>query len=121
MEAMRQTDVLVVLHGGDGSVCYEYIPSKFYEYLLTGRPILGLVETGTELEDFLLANNHVSVDKDDVSKVKEAVKAYVDSWNSSGLEDKQARSPFTVEATVNTLMAAVSDIYAATGSDTHEP
>ena len=121
MEAMRQTDVLVILHGGEGSVCHEYIPSKLYEYLLTGRPILGLVEAGTELEDFLFANNHVSVDKDDVSKVKEAVKACVDSWNSSGLEDKQAISPFTVEATVNTLMAAVSDIYAATGSDTHEP
>jgi glycosyltransferase involved in cell wall biosynthesis len=119
MEAMRQTDVLVVLHGGEGSFCHEYIPSKLYEYLLTGRPIMGLVEIGSELEDFLLVNKHVSVAEDDVAKVKEAVKAYVDIWNSAGLEDKPTSSPYTVEATVNTLMGAVSDMHAAQRSDTH--
>jgi hypothetical protein len=78
------------------------------------------VETGTELEDFLLANSHVSVDKDNVSQIKQAVKTYVDTWNIGGLEDKQTISPFTVEATVNTLIKAVSDIYAAKERDTHE-
>lgn len=116
MEAMRRTDVLVVLHGGEGSVCHEYIPSKLYEYLLTGRPILGLVEVGTELEEFLLANKHLSVDRNDVSQVKKAIQSFIDTWNSSGLEDRQAVSLFTVEATVNTLIGAVSDIHAATGS-----
>ncbi len=110
MEAMKSMDVLVVLHGGEGSVCYEYIPSKLYEYLLTGRPILGLVEIGTELEEFLIENDHTSVDKDDILKIKEAIEAYIDKWDTGELNDKQIVSPFTVEATVNKLMAAVSDI-----------
>lgn len=120
MEAMKQTDVLVVIHGGEGSVCQEYIPSKLYEYLLTARPILGLVEVGTELEDFLLANGHVSVAKDNVSTVEGAVKTFIDTWNSGGLKDNQTKSPFTVEATANALMEAVSDISRATGSHAHE-
>jgi len=110
LEAMKKMDVLVVLHGGEGSVCYEYIPSKLYEYLLTGRPVLGLVETGTELEGFLSENNHTSVDKDDISEVKKAIESYVAKWDAEGLDDSQAASPFTVEATVDTLIAAVSDI-----------
>jgi glycosyltransferase involved in cell wall biosynthesis len=116
MATMRQTDVLVIIHGGEGSVCREYIPSKLYEYLLTGRPVLGLVEVGTELEDFLLANGHVSVERNDVAAVKEAVKAFIDAWSSGGLEDNQVKSPFTVEATVNTLIEAVSDMSTAAGS-----
>ena len=114
MEAMKKMDVLVVLHGGEGSVCYEYIPSKLYEYLLTGRPVLGLVETGTELEEFLVENNHTSVDKDDVSEVKKAIESYVDKWNTEGLDDKEIASPFTVEATVDKLISAVSEIDAVT-------
>ena len=110
MEAMKSMDVLVVLHGGEGSVCYEYIPSKLYEYLLSGRPVLGLVETGTELEGFLIENNHASVDKNDVSEVKNAIESYVDKWDTEGLDDNQAASPFTVEATVDKLMSAVSEI-----------
>ena len=110
MEAMKSMDVLVVLHGGEGSVCYEYIPSKLYEYLLTGRPVLGLVETGTELEGFLIENNHASVDKNDVSEVKNAIESYVDKWDTEGLDDNKAASPFTVEATVDKLMSAVSEI-----------
>ena len=107
---MKSIDVLVVLHGGEGSVCYEYIPSKLYEYLLTGRPVLGLVETDTELEGFLIENNHTSVDKDDVSEVKKAIESYVYKWDTEGLNDNQVASPFTIEATVDKLLSAVSEI-----------
>lgn len=110
LEAMKATDVLVILHGSEGSICYEYVPSKLYEYLLTGRPILGLVTRGTELEEFLIENKHTSVDKDDISKIKEAIQAYIDQWSTGGLDDRQFESPFTVEATVDKLIAAVSEI-----------
>jgi hypothetical protein len=107
---MRLTDVLVILHGHEGSMCYEYIPSKLYEYLLTGRPILGLITSGTELEGFLIENGHTSVDKDDVVKVREAIQAYVHKWSTEGLDDTHAECPFTVDATVSKLIAAVADI-----------
>jgi glycosyltransferase involved in cell wall biosynthesis len=114
MEAMKMTDVLILLHGDEGSTVYEYIPSKLFEYLLTGRPILGLITGGTELEAFLIETNHTYVDKNDVSKVKDAIKAYIDQWSAAGLPDRQVDSPFTVEATVSKLITAVSDIDATT-------
>lgn len=110
MEAMRITDILLLLHGGEGSVSREYIPSKLYEYLLTGRPILGLVEKGTELEGFLRDNQHLSVAQDDLMEVKKTLKAYIDKWRATGLEDRQMVSPFTVEATVNALIEAVAGL-----------
>lgn len=110
MEAMKLTDVLVILHGSEGSMSYEYIPSKLYEYLLTGRPVLGLITSGTELEGFLVENGHTPVDKNNVSQVKEAIKTFVDQWSASGLDDKPRQSPFTVEATVSKLISAVADI-----------
>ena len=110
MEAMKGMDVLMVLHGGEGSVCFEYIPSKLYEYLLTGRPVLGLVETGTELEAFLIENDHTSVDKDDIMEVKKAITSYIKKWDTVGLEDKGIASPFTVKATVDALISAVAGI-----------
>ena len=110
MEAMKETDVLVLVHGVEGSVCYEYIPSKLYEYLLTRRPILGMVQSRTELEEFLIENDHTVVDKDDISKVKKAIKSYIDKWSTTGLSDKLIESPFTVEATVDKLISVVSEI-----------
>jgi hypothetical protein len=114
MEAMKMTDVLILLHGTEGNTCYEYVPSKLFEYLLTGRPILGLITSETELEEFLIETRHTYVDKNDVSKVKDAIKAYIDQWSTTELPDRKVDSPFTVEATVNTLIAVVSDIDAAT-------
>jgi hypothetical protein len=114
MEAMKMSDVLVILHGNEGSMCYEYIPSKLYEYLLTGRPILGLITSGTELEAFLIETHHTCVDKNDISKVKDTIKAYVDQWSIGDLKDIELESPFTVEATVNKMVSAVSDLDATT-------
>ena len=110
LEAMRVTDVLFILHDGEGSFVQEYIPSKLYEYLLTKRPVLGLTTSGTELEDFLVETGNVPVDKNDVAKVEEAIKMYFDRWNTYGLDDSNRESPFTVETTVNKLISAVSEL-----------
>ena len=114
LAAMRITDVLVILHDGEGSISQEYIPSKLYEYLLTGRPVLGLTTTGTELEEFLIETGHVSVNKDDVSNVGEAIKTFIERWQTSGLDDTKIQSTFTVAATVNKLISAVSNLGAVT-------
>ena len=110
MEAMRKSDVLVILHGGEGSVCNEYIPSKLYEYLLTYRPILGLAAKNTELEEFLIATGNLAVDKDNVCAVKKGISEYIDKWEKEGLSDRKESSPFTVEATVNKLLSIVKDL-----------
>ena len=52
MEAMQAADVLILLHGTD-EWCAEYIPSKFYEYLWTGRPIWALSHRNPQLDAML--------------------------------------------------------------------
>jgi len=52
VEKMQEADVLILLHGND-EWCAEYIPSKFYEYLWTGRPIWGITHRNPQLDQML--------------------------------------------------------------------
>lgn len=52
VEKMQNADVLILLHGND-EWCAEYIPSKFYEYLWTSRPIWGITHRNPQLEKML--------------------------------------------------------------------
>jgi hypothetical protein len=53
VEKMQEADVLILLHGND-EWCAEYIPSKFYEYLWTGRPIWGITHRNPQLDQMLI-------------------------------------------------------------------
>ncbi len=52
VKKMQEADVLILLHGND-EWCAEYIPSKFYEYLWTGRPIWGITHRNPQLDEML--------------------------------------------------------------------
>jgi len=52
VEKMQGADILILLHGND-EWCAEYIPSKFYEYLWTGRPIWGITHRNPQLDQML--------------------------------------------------------------------
>ncbi len=53
VEKMQLADVLILLHGND-EWCAEYIPSKLYDYLWTGRPIWGITHRNPQLDQMLL-------------------------------------------------------------------
>ena len=53
VERMQAADVLILLHGND-EWCAEYIPSKLYDYLWTGRPIWGITHRNPQLDQMLL-------------------------------------------------------------------
>ena len=55
LQKMQSADVLILLHGND-EWCAEYIPSKFYEYLWTGRPIWGITHRNPQLDQMLEEN-----------------------------------------------------------------
>ena len=103
LEAMRQSDVLLLIHG-EGQVCHEYVPSKLYEYLLTARPILGFVSKNTELGQMLNQTGHTVVEAHDKIGIKNALSDFVLKWEIHGLPDREQISPFTVAATVNKLI-----------------
>ena len=52
IERMQEADILILLHGND-EWCAEYIPSKYYEYLWTGRPIWALSHRNPQLDEML--------------------------------------------------------------------
>lgn len=109
LEAMRQCDVLLLIHGAD-IICEQYIPSKVYEYLLASRPILGCVLRDSELGDILTENGHTLVNGNDLDEVKAAIMEFMTRWESDRLPDRAKGSPFKVEAVVNKLLDIVETI-----------
>lgn len=104
LEAMRQCDVLLLVHGDD-MISEEYIPSKVYEYLLTYRPIMGLVAPNSELEKILIDSGHIVIDGRNVNDVKKMISEFIERWEREGLPDhKEKASPFTVEDAVAKLL-----------------
>ena len=112
LTAMQQTDCLLVIQNIIYFSC-ETIPSKVYEYLLTGRPIIGLVYKNQELETMLTEHGHQAVPADDVQAVAEAVEKILADFireeqegkhrNISAIEKKSDNLP-TVAKAVQQLM-----------------
>ena len=113
LEAMRRSDVLLLLHGSIKRACQEYVPSKVYEYLLMRRPILGLVSRGSELELILSSTGHTVVDETDSKAVQAALRTIIEAWIISGLPDLEFESPFTLGKAVDRLLEVVRQITSA--------
>ena len=79
LTAMQQTDCLLVIQNIIYFSC-ETIPSKVYEYLLTGRPIIGLVYKNEELNNMLTEHGHSAVPANNVQAIAEAVEKILDDF-----------------------------------------
>lgn len=102
-EKMHGCDVLVLIHG-QTDACDEYIPSKLYEYLLTKRPIAGILSKDSELASILNSVGHKGVDPDNLKEIEAALKDFIFQWENDQLSENKLNSPFTVENTVDKLM-----------------
>lgn len=84
VEKMQSADVLILLHGND-EWCAEYIPSKYYEYLWTGRPIWGITHRNEQLDQMLQERGaYLSHEGDKVGITMALEKIWLD-WNSKQL------------------------------------
>jgi O-antigen ligase len=101
--AMQQADCLLLVQNLIYFSC-ETIPSKVYEYLLAGRPILGLLHNNQELETMLRGSGHQAVPADDVQKTAVAIAALLDDWAADRLAGTTAAQTWTVEAAVRKLI-----------------
>jgi glycosyltransferase involved in cell wall biosynthesis len=110
VEHMHRADVLLLIQNTD-DVSYETIPSKVYEYLLTGRPILALVYRNPELQGMLEGMGHIVVQADDEAAIKNGLETYITEWKQNRLRSMTAISPYTVERAVEKL------IYLAEGGE----
>ncbi|HEY3488736.1 MAG TPA: glycosyltransferase family 4 protein [Candidatus Deferrimicrobiaceae bacterium] len=101
LAAMRRADVLLLIQNTE-EFSIETIPSKTYEYLHAGRPVLGLVYRNPELYAMLEGAGHVAADGADPAAVKEAALRLILSRESAG-ESAPKPSPYTVAAAVDAL------------------
>lgn len=108
--AMKRCGVLLLIQNTE-EFSAETIPSKTYEYLHVGRPILGLVHHNPELGQMLAALGHRAVAADSPEAVKEAISGCYDRWKNDVALSQPAASPYTVAAAV----AGIVSIAAAAG------
>ena len=109
LEAMRRSDVLLLLHGSD-PFCEEYIPSKLFEYLWAKRPILGLIWRNAQLENILYERKHTVVNALDVAVLKNKLLEIFNTWETSELPDNTKSTPFTVEDAVSKIVTLADNL-----------
>jgi len=102
IDSMYKADVLLLIQNTD-DVSLETIPSKVYEYMHTGRPILALIYRNPELQDMLEVRGDIVVQADDEAAIRKGLEAYVRQWRQNRLLSPSP-SPYTVEKAVNELI-----------------
>ncbi len=102
LQAMERSDVLLLIQNTE-ELSRETIPSKTYEYLQVGRPILGLVYRNPELTAVLAGEGHIAVDAVSVAAVKEGIGILAKRWQEDGLDGRDGMSSFTVNSAVEML------------------
>jgi glycosyltransferase involved in cell wall biosynthesis len=120
LEAMRQADALILLHGSD-PFCEEYIPSKLFEYLWSKRPIIGMIWKNPQLEGILLQRSQISLNALDVAGLQEALLLLLKKWEAGQLSDCETLAPFTVQNAVEKIVDIAQDIIATSPSRGDRP
>ena len=103
--APLDADVLILLHGND-EWCAEYIPSKFYDYLWTGRPIWGITHRNPQLDQMLLdRGSYISPEGDAQAVASTLEKIWLDWQNKHLIEP--VWKPIGVDQAVKTILTEV--------------
>lgn len=103
LEQMRQTDVLILMHG-EGDICQLYFPSKIYEYLWAIRPILIFSPVPNHWNDILDSNTHYVVDQSDSVAVDKTLSRLLKDWEDGKLLDRPISQAHSVQAAVDLLL-----------------
>ncbi|MSM41256.1 MAG: hypothetical protein GJT30_16690 [Geobacter sp.] len=109
LEAMRQVDALILLHGSD-PFCEEYIPSKLFEYLWSKRPIIGLIWNNQQLTKILQQRGQISLNALDVKGLKDALYLLLKKWEAGELTDCETLAPFTVQNAVDKIVEIAASV-----------
>ena len=104
LEMMVNTDVQLLIQNLEG-VSSETIPSKLYEYLQVGKPILGLIYQNLELSEILEQREHYTAGADDVAAIKDQILKIYGQWKIGSLKGKRKLSPILVQDSVEELVA----------------
>ena len=85
IKKMHESDVLILLHG-DYEWCAEYIPSKWYDYLWSKRPIFALTNRNQQFDQLLLERNSYLAKTLDHESIVACLKRICDDWSAKNLQ-----------------------------------
>jgi hypothetical protein len=105
VEKMQEADALILLHGND-EWCAEYIPSKFYEYLWTGRPIWGITHRNPQLDEMLSERGAYLSHEGDTEGICMALERIWLDWQKRGLIEPKWL-PLGVDQAVKQILAEI--------------
>ncbi|WP_234397301.1 hypothetical protein [Polynucleobacter asymbioticus] len=105
LEKMQEADVLILLHGND-EWCTEYIPSKFYEYLWTGRPIWGITHRNPQLDQMLEERGAYLSQEGDAIGIATALERIWLDWEQQKLHQPLG-SPMGVDQAVRKILTEI--------------
>jgi len=105
MELMRMADILLLLHG-DYEWCAEYIPSKSYDYYWTTRPIWGITNRNSELDQVLLERQSYLSHTLDSDSIFETLKQIYQDWKNHRLPVPNFQ-PISPEDAVKTILQKI--------------
>ncbi len=83
----------------------ETIPSKLYEYMHTGRPILGLTYHNHEIDKILHDGGHFSVPADGQQEISDEIARIATMSKNKELSKSFPKSPWTAERAVDQLLS----------------
>jgi hypothetical protein len=106
-EKMQAADILILLHGND-EWCAEYIPSKFYDYLWTGRPIWGITHRNPQLDQMLLDRGAYLSPQLDPEAIELSLERIWLDWKGKRLIEPTWK-PIGVDQAVNTILTQVQN------------
>ncbi len=100
LEAVVATADILLLIQNTGPIAKETIPSKAFEYLQTGRPILGLIDNNEQLKTILQEHGHAVFDlNDDIAVLRDILRLLLTQPLPQALP-----STLTVESSVNEVI-----------------
>ena len=104
LAAMRRADCLLLIQN-TSYFSTETIPSKVYEYLCSGRPILGLIHNSRELTLLLQQYGHYVAAADDPVAVGKSIKALLNAYATTDFVPVlHERMDITLESAVQSLI-----------------
>ena len=105
LQKMQSADVLILLHGND-EWCAEYIPSKFYEYLWTGRPIWGITHRNPQLDQMLVERSAYLSQEGDAIGIATALERIWLDWEQRNLHQPSGE-PMGVDQAVQKILTEI--------------
>lgn len=103
-EIMYNADVLLLIQDAS-EVSIETIPSKTFEYLMSGKLIFGLTYKNNELNNILNEHGHYGIDMNNIEMVEKAILEILE--NKKTYHIKQAN--FSVDRSVKELISKVKE------------